>query len=113
MPLRRNPDHRPPGAAEGGPRPTVQQERVPALPAPGPESGGGRRPPRTERDQEDDDPLDPERGAVPEPRPLSPHAGDPRILGRGPGEVQGDRAPRLPRTARRQGGADGPEAAVR
>src|SRR5207247_930255 len=58
MSLRRNPNHRPPGASEGGPRPPVQQERLPALPAPGPEGGRGHRPPRPERDREDDGPRD-------------------------------------------------------
>src|SRR5436309_866154 len=113
VPIRRNPNHRPPGTPEGGPCPPVQQERIPAVPPPGTEGGGGHRPPRSERHREDDDPLDPQRGTVPEPRPLSPDAGHPGVLGRGPREVQGDRAPRLPRTPRREEGADGPEAAVR
>src|SRR5206468_6629364 len=110
MSVRRNSNHRPPRTPEGGSRPPVQQERVPAVPPPRPEGGRGRGPPRAERDREDDPPFNPERGAVPEPRPLPPHTA---LLERGPREVQGDGGPRVSREDRLEGDPNGPEAAVR
>src|SRR2546422_2565604 len=110
MSIRRNPDHRPPRTPEGGPCPPVQQERLPALPPPGPEGGRGRGPPWAERDREDDPLVDPERRVVPEFGPLPPHTA---VLERRTREIQGDGGARLPREDCLKGNPHGPEAAVR
>src|SRR2546426_9505016 len=93
MSVRRDSDYWSTGGSQGRLGPSVWEERVPALPAPGPEERGSYRFARPERNRQDHMCEPPERRSRAEPRSLSPQEG---LLGRSPRLLRRNGAPRLP-----------------
>src|SRR5216117_3497195 len=110
MPFRRDSDHRPPRGTQRRSRPSIREKRLAPVPDPSPEEGRGDRPPRAERDRQDDRGRHPVGRDRPEPRPLP---SEEAALGRRPRVLQGDGGPRLPREDRAQRAHDRYQAPVR
>src|SRR5207244_12836030 len=110
MSVRRDSDYWSTGGSQGRLGPSVWEERVPALPSPGPEERGSHRSARPERNRQDHMCGSPQRRGRAQSWPLSEKEG---LLGRSPRLLRGNGAPRLLGEDCEQETHDGYQAAVR